>query len=64
MRVCSHGFSGLPLTTLGPQHLLLLGSGTGMKGAQISFLPAALRPCPGASPFPVNRTISPAMLSS
>lgn len=55
---------GYPSPPSAPQRPLLLGFGTGVKEVQPSFLPPTLRPCPGASPFPVRRKLNPALLIS
>lgn len=55
---------GYPSPPSAPQHPLLLGFGTGVQEVQPSFLPPTLKPCPGASPFPVRRKLNPAFLIS
>lgn len=63
---CSHGSSGLPLTTLSSAAPVAswLRNRDERSPAQPSLLPAALSPCPGCSPLPVSRAVRPALLIS
>lgn len=55
---------GYPSPPPAPQRLLLLGSRTGVKGAQPSYLPPPLRSYSGISSFLVSSNIKPALLIS